>query len=186
MYAAEKGIGLDIVNVDIAANETQSADFLSINPLGETPVLQLDDGRRLTESIAICRYLDETHSGPDLFGSTMDERAEVNQWVDRLMYRLYVPMTHVFRHTHSFWSGRIPQVPAYGEVAREQVAGALNSLDKHLAEREWIARDSFSMADIVGFVATDFGRVVGIRPGTDTPHLSRWYTAVRARPSAAA
>jgi glutathione S-transferase len=186
MYAAEKGIALELVNVDIGQNETQSTDFLAVNPVGETPVLELPDGRRLTESLSICRYLDETHRGPDLFGETADERAEINQWIDRLMFRLYVPMTHVFRHSHSFWEGRIPQVPAYGEVARAQVLAELTSLDRSLEGRHFVARASFSMADIVGFVATDFGKVVGIRVGTEWPNLTRWHSTIKARPSAAA
>jgi len=186
MYAAEKGIALELVSVDIAQRETQSPAFLAINPAGETPVLELDNGQRLTESIAICRYLDETHAGPDLFGATVEERASVNQWIDRLMFRLYVPMTHVFRHSHAFWAGRIPQVPAYGEVARAQVLAELTALDRHLEQREYVARDSFSMADIVGFVALDFGKVVGIRVRDEWPHLTQWYSAIRSRPSAAA
>jgi glutathione S-transferase len=186
MYAAEKGIALELVNVDIRKNETHSPDFLAVNPVGETPVLELPDGRLLTESLAICRYLDETHSGPDLFGVSTDERAEVNRWIDRLMFRLYVPMTHVFRHSHSFWEGRIPQVPAYGDVARAQVLEELAALDRALEGKDFIARSSFSMADIVGFAATDFGRVVGIRVSPEWPNLSRWYSTIKGRPSVAA
>ena len=186
MYAAEKGIELECIDVDIATNETRSADFLAINDIGETPVLELSDGRRLTESLAICRYLDETHVGPDLFGATVDERAEINRWIDRLMFRLYVPTTHVFRHTHAFWKGRIPQVPAYGEVARAQVLEEISALDRALANREWVARSTFSMADIVGFVALDFGKVVGLRVGPEWPEVSRWYDSIRSRPSAKA
>ena len=186
MYAAEKGIALELVNVDIQKNETHSPDFLAVNPVGETPVLELPDGRLLTESLAICRYLDETHSGPDLFGISTDERAEVNRWIDRLMFRLYVPMTHVFRHSHSFWAGRIPQVPAYGDVARAQVLEELAALDRALEGKDFIARRSFSMADIVGFAAADFGKVVGIRVSPEWPNLSRWYGTIKGRPSAAA
>jgi len=186
MYAAEKGISLELITVDIASNETQSAAFLAVNPVGETPVLELPDGRLLTESNTICRYLDETHEGPNLFGATIDERAEINRWIDRLMFRLYVPTTQVFRHSHRFWEGRIVQVPAYGEVARAQVLAELAALDRHLEGREFIARASFSMADIVGFVAVDFGKVVHLRVGAEWPNLARWYTAIRSRPSATA
>jgi glutathione S-transferase len=186
MYAAEKGIALEYVSVDIAANETQSADFLAINPLAETPVLELNNGQRLTESMAICRYLDDTHPGPDLFGATVDERAAINQWVDRLLFRLYVPTTHAFRHGHAFWVDRIPQVPAYAEVARAQVLAEWSALDHHLAQRNFIARSQFSMADIVGFVAIDFAKVVGLRVGDDRPHLAKWYQHVRSRASASA
>ena len=186
MYAAEKGIALDLVSVNIADNETQSAEFLEVNPLGETPVLECPDGRRLTESIAICRYLDETHAGPDLWGHDATERYEINRWIDRLMFRLYVPMTHVFRHGHTFWAGRIPQVPAYADVAREQVLTEIAALEGWMQGRDFMARDTFSMADIVGFTTLDFGKVVGIRVGPQWPNLERWYTATRSRPSASA
>ncbi len=186
MYAAEKGIPLELISIDIANNETHSNAFLAINPVGETPVLELPDGRRLTESLAICRYLDEAHSGPDLFGFDALERAEINRWIDRLLFRLYLPMTQVFRHTHKFWEGRIPQVPAYGEVAREQVMEELRALNTALEGRAFIARDTFSMADIVGFVATDFGKVVGIRVGAEQTNLARWFNATKSRPSATA
>jgi glutathione S-transferase len=186
MYAAEKGITLDLVSVDISANETQSAEFLAVNPLGETPVLECPDGRRLTESLAICRYLDETHSGPDLWGRDALERYEINRWVDRLMFRLYVPMTHVFRHGHTFWAGRIPQVADYADVARAQVMAEITALDAWMHGRTFVARDTFSMADIVAFTSIDFGKVVGIRIGPQWPNLEPWYSAIRARPSASA
>ena len=186
MYAAEKGIPLELVSVDIGANETQSPDFLRVNPLGETPVLECADGRRLTESLAICRYLDETHAGPDLWGADAAERYEINRWVDRLMFRLYVPMTHVFRHGHTFWAGRIPQVPAYADVAREQVLTEIAALEGWMQGRDFLARSTFSMADIVGFTSIDFGKVVGIRVGPQWPNLERWYAVIRARPSASA
>lgn len=186
MYAAEKGIPLDLVTVDIAANETGAAAFLALNPLGETPVLELDDGTCLTESIAICRYLDETNPGPDLFGATARERAEVNRWIDRLMFHHYVPVTQVFRHSHAFWAGRIPQVPEFAAVVRTAVLAEFSALDQHLDGRDFIARDTFSMADIVAFVTADFAKVIGIRMGAEWPHLSRWYGVIRARPSAAA
>ena len=186
MFAAEKQIPLELVEVDIASGATRAADFLAVNPLGETPVLEREDGSRVTESLAICRWLEELHPTPDLFGRDAEERLAVNRWVDRLMFRLYVPTTQVFRHTHAFWTGRIEQVPAYGELQRAAVRAEHVALDAALAGREFLARDAFSMADLVAFTSVDFGKVAGLRVGDELPALKRWYDAIRERPSARA
>lgn len=186
MYAAEKGIPLQLIEVDIAAGASRAPQYLAINPLGETPTLEREDGSLLTESLAICRWLEELHPAPDLFGRDAFERAEVNRWIDRVTFRLYVPTTEVFRHTHAFWAGRIEQVPAFGELQRTTVRCEYAALDAILADREFLARDKFSMADIVAFVAVDFGKPSGLRVGEETPALKRWYEAIRARPSARA
>ena len=121
MYAAEKGIALEYIDVSIADGGNRDAGFLTINPLGETPVLEREDGSRTTESLAICRWLEERHPDPDLFGADAEERLGVNRWIDRLMFRMYVPTVEVFRHTHTFWAGRVEQVPEFGELQRKAV-----------------------------------------------------------------
>ncbi|MCX7058192.1 MAG: glutathione S-transferase family protein [Proteobacteria bacterium] len=186
MYAAEKGIALELIEVNIAEGATRSADFLSVNSLGETPVLEREDGSRVTESLAICRWLEELNPEPNLFGDDAEERLAINRYIDRVMFRLYVPTTEVFRHTHEFWIGRIEQVPAFGELQRKTVRAEYVALDTALADREFLARDRFSMADIVAFTSIDFGKVAGLRVGDDRPALKRWYEAIRARPSARA
>jgi glutathione S-transferase len=186
MYAAEKGIALEIVDVDLAGGGAQSPEYLAVNPLGDVPTLQRDDGSYLAESLAICRWLEEAHPEPRLFGHTALERAGINEWIDRLMFRLYVPSTHVFRHTHAYWATRLRQVPEWGELQRTAVLSEYDALDQHLVGREYLAGDAFSMADIVGFTTVDFGKPSGLRPGAERPHLSRWYEAMRARPSARA
>ena len=186
MYAAEKGIALDLVEVDIASGAHHSPEYLAVNPLGEVPTLERDDGARLTESIAICRALEEEYPEPTLFGATPAERAEVNRWVDRLMLRLYVPATHVFRHTHPFWAERLTQVPAWGELQRATVLAEYDALDRRLDGRDYVASDRFTMADIVAFTSVDFGRPSGLRVGETRPALKRWYEAIGARPSARA
>ena len=186
MYAAEKGIALELVEVDIAADAHRSPEYLAVNPLAELPTLERDDGTRLTESLAICRWLEEAHPEPSLFGRTPDERAEVNRWIDRLLFRLYVPTTAVFRNTHPFWATRLTQVPAWGEVQRAAVLAEYDAREAWLASREWIASDRFTMADIVAYVAIDFGKPSGLRVGDARPALKRWYEAVGSRPSARA
>ena len=186
MYAAEKGIPLTIVELDIAAGATRSAEYRAVNPLGEVPTLELEDGTRLTESLAICRYLEELHPEPNLFGRSPLERAVVNRWIDRLMFRAYLPTTHVFRHGHPFWASRLRQIPEWAELQRDAVLAEFDALDALLATQPFVAGERFTMADIVAFTTVDFGRPSKLRVDASRPGLQRWYTAVGARPSARA
>ena len=186
MFAAEKGIALDIVEVDIASGENRSDEFLARNPRGELPLLELDDGTILTESLAICRLLEALHPEPNLWGRTNAERAAIDCAVDGLMYRLYVPTTQAFRHGHEFWAGRIEQVPAYADVARRLVAAEYDILERTLAQQAYVCLDRFTMADIVGYTAVEFGKVAGLRPSKEQTGIQRWRTLIAERPSAKA
>lgn len=191
MFIAEKGLearGVRIarVPVDIAADETQSSNFLDINPLGEVPVLELDDGTRLCESLAICRYLEALHPEPCLFGATPLARARIEAMTLSLMFRVYLPSTHAFRHTHRFWQGRITQIAEYGALARDQVLAEWQRIDQLLAGRPFIAGDAFSFADIVAFTTLEFGKPSGIRLQPTQQHLARWHASIAARPSSKA
>ena len=191
MFLAEKNLDsgalpLTRVPVDIAAGDNHGSAFLEINTLGEVPVLELDDGTRLRESLAICRYIEELHPQPCLLGSTPLARAQIDAAVLELMFRIYVPTTHAFRHTHRFWQGRVTQVPEYGALAREQVMAEWNRIDSLLSGREFICGDAFSFADIVAFTTLEFGKPAGIRLQPMQLELSRWHAAIAARPSAKA
>ena len=186
MFAAEKGIALDIVEVDIASGENRSDEFLARNPRGELPLLELDDGTILTESLAICRLLEALHPEPNLWGRTHAERAAIDCAVDGLMYRLYVPTTQAFRHGHEFWAGRIEQVPAYADVARRLVAAEYDILERTLAQQAYVCLDRFTMADIVGYTTVEFGKVAGLRPSKEQTGIQRWRTLIAERPSAKA
>lgn len=191
MFIAEKGLeqrGVPItrIPVDIAADETHGEAFLAVNPLGEVPVLELDDGTRLRESLAICRYLEAVYPEPCLFGATPLARATIEAATLELMFRVYVPTTQAFRHTHKFWQGRLTQIPEYGVMARDQVLAEWRRIDASLADREFIAGDAFSMADIVAFTTLEFGKPSGIRLQAEHAHLARWYSAIASRPSAKA
>jgi glutathione S-transferase len=190
MFLAEKrernAIEIDLVPVDIAGREHQRDSFLALNPLGLLPVLELDDGRVLRESVAICRYLEELHPEPSLLGTEPFERAQIEQWNRHMELELLGPVAQTFRNTHAFWKDRIEQVPAWGELCRKQSLERLAWLDRELGEREHVAGDRFSIADITALCAIDFGRISGIRIAPEQAHLSRWYAAVTARPSAKA
>ncbi len=186
MFLAEKGMTVTVVPIDIAAQEHQRPEFRAINPLATVPVLELDDGSRLTESLAICRYLEALEPEPNLLGRDAREQAVIESCTLELMFRLYLPTTQVFRHTHEFWKGRIPQVPAYGELARAEVLEAWRRLDARLANQPFVAGSRFTLADIVAYTSVDFGKPSGLRVRAEDTHLKRWYDLMASRPSAKA
>lgn len=187
MFLAEKNLDYQRVDLSIAAGDTATAEFLAINPLGELPVLELDDGQRLTESLAICRYLETLAPQPALFGATPTEQARIEAAAHRLMFRVYVPTTLAFRHLHKFWQGRgAVQITQFGEHARQQVLEEWQRINDELAGQRFIAGDVFSIADIVAYTSLDFGKPSGIRRQDHQTHLARWYAEVAERPSAKA
>ena len=186
IFLAEKGIEVPTVQVDIGKAENRQPPYLEKNPLGGVPVLELDEGCHLAESVAICRYFEGTHPAPPLFGTDATDRAMVEMWNRRMELEVLAPIAQSFRNTHDFFAGRIEQVPEYGEVCRRVATKRLEWLDGELADREFIAGDRFSIADITAMVGIDFGRVSGIGIGPDQKNLQRWHEAVSSRPSAKA
>ena len=148
IFLAEKGIEIPKVPVNLYRMEQLSPEFLAINPGGTVPVLELDDGTRLTECLAICRYLEGIHPEPNLLGKDPLEEAVIEQWNRHMELELMWPIANVFRNTHPFWQGRIPQVPEYGEMSRNQAVKRLAWLEEELAERDYVAGDRFTVADI--------------------------------------
>jgi glutathione S-transferase len=186
IFLAEKGVEVPTVQVDIAKAENRAPAFRSKNPLGGLPVLELDDGRCLSESVAICRYFEELHPEPPLMGSDAEERPWVEMWNRRMEIEVLSSIAQTFRNTHQFFAGRIPQVPEWGEVCRGAALKRLRWLDEELADRPFVAGDRFTIADITALVGIDFGRVCGIRIDAGQKNLQRWYEAVSSRPSAKA
>lgn len=186
IFLAEKGISVPTVQVDLAKAETRSADFLAKNPMGGVPVLELDDGTQIAESVAICRYFEELHPEPPLLGTDARDRALVEMWQRRMELELFRYVTGCFQNTHDFFKGRIEQVPAYGEVCRKTARARLAWLDGELANRPFVAGDRYTIADVTALVALDFGRVVDVRVAPEQKHLLRWYETVSSRPSAKA
>lgn len=186
VFLAEKGIDVPTVQVDIAKAENRTPEFLAKNPMGGVPVLELDDGAFLAESVAICRYFEEQQPEPPLFGTGARGKALVEMWNRRMELELLLPVAQCFRNTHEFFKGRIPQVPEFGEVARESARKRLAWLDEELAGRPFIAGDAYTIADITALIGIDFGRVSKIRIGDDQKNLARWHESVSSRPSAKA
>ncbi len=186
IFLAEKGIEVPKVQVDIAKSENRSADYLKKNPLGGVPILELDDGTILAESVAICRYFEETKPEPNLMGRTPREKALVEMWQRRMELEILMLTAGSFRNTHAFFKGRIPQVPEYGALCKETAAKRLEWLDGELASRPFVAGDRYTIADITALVGIDFGRPTDIRVQPGQKNLQRWYDSVSSRPSAKA
>ena len=136
IFLAEKGIQVPDEQVDLAKAQNRTPEFLKINPFGGVPVLQLDDGTNLAESVAICRYFEETHPEPRLMGVDARDKALVEMWQRRMELNLLAMVTGCFRNTSDFFKGRIPQVPEYGEVCRQAAEKAFGMLDGFLASEQ--------------------------------------------------
>ncbi|HTE39053.1 MAG TPA: glutathione S-transferase family protein [Reyranella sp.] len=187
IFLAEKKIALPIEALDIETREHLTPGFLARNPLGKLPVLELDDGTVLCESIAICRYFEEMVPEPPLFGRSTLERAQVEMWNRRMEHELLLPVIDVFVHTHPFWVGKREQLPVWGEAQRKVLVERMRWLDSELEGRAYIGIDRYNMADITAQVALLTARGVAKLPiPEDHRNLSRWWASVSKRPTARA
>jgi glutathione S-transferase len=186
VFLAEKGIEVPLEQVNIGTVDNRKPDFLAKNPMGTLPVLELDDGTYLAESVAICRYFEEQKPDPPLMGASQKERAVIEMWNRRMELELFSVIAQAFRNTNDFFKGRIPQVPEWGQVCKESALKRMEWLDKELATREFIAGNRYTIADITTMVGIDFGRPSNIRISPEQKNLTRWHQAVSSRPSAKA
>ena len=186
VFLAEKGISVTYEDVDIGKAVNRQPEFLKKNPLAGVPVLELDDGTCISESVAICRYFEELHPEPRLMGIDAKDRAVVEMWNRRMELAILMPIADAFRQRHEFFKGRIRQLPEYAELQKANAEDNLKWLDTELANRKFIAGDRFSIADITAMIAIDFGRVSKIAIQPDQKNLACWHAEVSARPSAKA
>jgi glutathione S-transferase len=184
---AEKQIGdLEIVPLNLMQGEHKQPAYLDKAGLALVPALELDDGTVVTESVAICRYLESRYPEPNLFGRTPEEAAVIEMWLRRGEMLVATPIMHWVRHTAPPLAVLETQDPAFAEHQRCAGVAGLKVLDDRLAGREWLAADRLTIADIVAFTGVDFGRLIRFRPPEDLPNLHRWAEAMRARPAAKA
>jgi glutathione S-transferase len=187
VFLAEKGItNIPLVQVNIATADNRKPEFLKINPMGGLPVLELDDGTHIAESVAICRYFEESKPEPRLMGIDAKDKAVVEMWNRRMEFEILSMTAGAFRNTSDFFKGRIPQVKEYGEICRSAALKRLEWLDTVLADREFIAGPRYTIADITALIGIDFGRTTGIKIQENQKNLARWHQAVSSRPSAKA
>jgi glutathione S-transferase len=187
VFLAEKGIEVPLVPVDMAALEHKGDVVRSRNPLMRLPVLELDDGTVITESVAICRYFEELHPEPALFGGGALGKALVEMWQRRIELNLLACVAAAFRHIHpAMKEWEIPQVPEWGEANKPKVLDFLGLLDGELASREFAAGDRHSIADITGMIAIDFMKPARLTVPEELVNVRRWHKALSERPSATA
>ena len=186
IFAAEKGIALDTRDLSIPAREHKSDEFVALNPRGQTPALQLDDGTVIAESVAICRYLEALQPEPPLFGTSPTEQALIEMWNRRVEMILMPPVGAVWVHTHKFTAALPGRNAEWGEANRPRVFDALRYFDGVLEGREFLAVDAYSVADILLLCTVDFAGFVGMAVPADLTNLQAWHARVSARPSAAA
>jgi glutathione S-transferase len=187
IFLSEKNIEVPVEPFDINTLEHQKPAFFRINPMQRVPVLILDDGTALSESVAICRYFEELHPDPPLMGTDPLDKARVEMWNRRMELNLLAAVAATFRHVHpAMQKMEIPQVPEWGEANRPKVMTLLNWLNDELAGREFIAGDKYTIADITALVAIDFLKPAKLSVPDDHRHLQRWHNQVASRQSASA
>ncbi|MGJ0506371.1 MAG: glutathione S-transferase family protein [Methylocystis sp.] len=184
IFLAEKGVVIPTREVNLIALEHKRADFAAINPLQGVPALVLEDGAVLTESVAICRYIESLHPEPPLFGRDAREAAFVEMWQRRMEFQVFMPIAHAFRHSHPRMAVlEQPQIPQFAESQRARAVEALKWLDGELASRRHVAGEAFTIADITAFVALELAPRARVPVAPDLSHLARWRADVAARPS---
>ena len=183
IFLAEKGIEVPTEAVDIRGGQNISEAFREKNPFGRIPVLELDDGVCIAESVAICRYFEAGQPEPRLFGDTPEEQAEVEMWTRRAEINFLMPVAAAFRNITGFFKDREEVVPEWGEVQAKVAAETLPLFEHRLGESEWLTDHGFSVADITLAITLEFARRTQQTLPYDLPQITRWFDAVQARPS---
>jgi glutathione S-transferase len=187
IFLAEKGITVPFEEVDLMKGALKTPEMTALNRLQRVPFLVLDDGTVITETMAICRYFDELHPEPALFGTGAKGKAVVEMWNRRMELNLFFHITQAFRHLHPAMAHlEVPQVKDWGEANKTKALEVLAVLDEHLGSNRFVAGDTYSVADITGLVGIDFMRPARLKIPEEMRHVARWYAEVSTRPSAKA
>lgn len=191
IFIAEKGIEVPAVKVDLASGEQLSEAFRKINPWCTVPVLVLDDGTAIRETIAVCRYLEEVHPEPPLLGRDAREKAVVAMWDHHFEIDGFLAVAEALRNASPRMQGRaipgganVDQIPALVERGKARVQRFFTELDDRLKETEYVAGDFYTMADITAQVTVDFAAWIKLAPASEHVHTRRWYESVSSRASA--
>jgi glutathione S-transferase len=189
---AEKGIAHETVQVDLRSGEQLGAAYRQVNPQCTVPALRVDDGPVLTDNAAITAYVEASFPQPPLLGVTPHEKAEIASWNWRIEFEGLLAIAEAMRNRAPAMANRalpgptdFAQIPELAERGLARLQQFFVSLDQRLADRDFVATDRFSVADITAVVAVDFARVVKVKPGEQHPHLLRWRAAMAQRPAMA-
>jgi glutathione S-transferase len=188
IFMAEKGIELPRVEVDIRGGENRREPYLSKNPAGQCPALELDDGTVLAEITAICEYLDEKFPGPSLIGSTPEQRAETRMWSRRIDINILEPMANGFRYGDGLkmFQDRVHCIPAASDDLKQIAQEKLAWLDGLMAGQQYVCGNRLTLADILLFAFVDFFNGVRQPINPDNKNIVAWHARMKARPSAEA
>ncbi len=186
MFMAEKGLleKAEFVQIDLLKGENLTPEYAARNPMKKVPVMELDDGTCISETMAICRYFEESYPETPLLGRSPLEKAKIEQWLRWIEYYFFMPTGMCFQHTSGYFKDRMNPIKEWGEECRVTVEKFFHFLNKELAEREYICGEAFTAADINAFTTVDFNKVNNIRIQPDQTHLQAWYDRIKARPSA--
>ena len=195
IFMAEKGISCETEQVNIVLGENLSDDFLAVNPRGLLPTLVLDDGTALDESVAICRYLEETHPEPALMGTDALSKAQIEARQRHMEFDGLFSAAEAFRNAYPRFAkrglggnvGTVDAIPALVERGKASILRFYNRLNEDLGQSRYVAGDAFTIADITALCAVDFASMAArVRMPEDCENLARWHAEVSARPSARA
>ncbi|SET26745.1 glutathione S-transferase family protein [Oceanicella actignis] len=181
-FLAEKGVEVELVELDMGRREHYDPEYVARAGAPVIPALELENGEFLTESVAICRYVEALHPEPNLMGRDGLEAARIEMWQRRVEFGLLLPVGFVFRHSHPSMAGFENQVPEWAEANRPRVLAGLEMLDRRLSSAPFVAGERFTIADITAWLAIDFMRVTRIAPPEELEALRRWHARLADRP----
>jgi glutathione S-transferase len=184
IYLAEKGLAVPYEDVDLRARGHKAPEFIARNSLGQVPILELDDGTVIAESVAICRYFEALQPDPPLFGRTPAEQAAIDMWIRRIEFQLMQPVGLFWVNAHPLTAALGPQMYTdYDEAQRLRAQNRMRWLSEEIAGRDYVAGPAFTMADIIAETTLDFAKFVGIDMPGEATALARWRERIRSRPS---
>lgn len=187
MFMAEKGIaGIEQIVLDLNAQEHRSSAYLAKNPVGQVPALELEDGRVISETRAICTYLEGLHPQPNLMGEGFEERAFIEMADRRTELQIFLTVANCVRHTHPGLAPlEAPQFHDFGTAQGDKLRQRLQWLEADLGRQPYVAGVRFTIADITAFCALEFARgLMKFRPGAEGfVNVQAWRDRVAERPS---
>src|SRR5262245_50178015 len=186
VYLAEKGLEVPTEQVNILSGDNRKPEFLAKNPMGGLPVLELDDGSHLPESLAIIEYFEDLHPEPPMIGKTPQDRASVRALERICQLDVLGRVATVVQNSHAFFAGRVKQSPDTAETARGQLNAALKVLDQHIGNRPFVVGDKPTIADCTLYAALEFAEFAQVPIDPALKNLARWHSAFKQRPSAQA
>ena len=188
MFMAERGLEINLEEVDLMGGENRQEAYLKVNPAGQLPALELDNGDVITEITAICEYLDEKEGSSSLIGTSAEERGETRMWVRRIDHGVMENLANGFRYSDgaALFKDRMRLIPQAADDLKTLAQEKITWLDGLMEGKQYICGDRFSLADIVLYVFLEFGAQVGQPLNADNKNIMAWYDRVKERPSASA